>query len=467
MALKAFRADPFTRSELARTGLEELSRNLWPGKCQTCGSSIEGDIPSVVIVDDELSVTATLHHSGCQRPRWSRTGWGLPRRYLSTTTGLIGVPFGDPARDPFVPTLIVNPGLEEVTLAVEQTGRYRATTVAAYRPWGLVAPQASIPRGIEDQVACWVDDDALIVRCGQMFWRTPLDESAAGGVAEIRRRDEVMLGISTALDPARLCNPEPVKRVLRTHDIALIRAPISSQPAPVLTGHSVVVESELAHADETRDSDWLPDKIPYRGPTYDPATGRFALGTGMDGPSYWTLNTPGAGVENGLLAGPPEMGKSNALRIVLLEALCSGLFRYGLIDPADRNKLADILANTAERVAHTPRDALRLLAWFAAVVDERLSTGDRCLDPISGRPGLLLAVDDAHQVLRDPAAAELAERIAVAGPPVGVGLVVAGESVDVRDFGGRPQLLRALIKTNCMVFDREQSMRLHRLLNEL
>ncbi|MDQ3886324.1 MAG: hypothetical protein M3308_04745 [Actinomycetota bacterium] len=47
------------------------------------------------------------------------------------------MPFGDPARDPLLPTLLVNPGLERVTLARTDFGRYRATTVEDYRPLGL------------------------------------------------------------------------------------------------------------------------------------------------------------------------------------------------------------------------------------------------------------------------------------------------------------------------------------------
>jgi hypothetical protein len=68
MALKILRADPFTRSELGRRGVEELSRNLWLGKCQSCGSGLWTDVPAVVIINDGLSITATLHHSRRQRP---------------------------------------------------------------------------------------------------------------------------------------------------------------------------------------------------------------------------------------------------------------------------------------------------------------------------------------------------------------------------------------------------------------
>ncbi|MGH3429306.1 MAG: hypothetical protein ACRDQZ_17360, partial [Mycobacteriales bacterium] len=223
MALRILSADPFIRLELGPRGLEELSRNLWLGNCQSCGSSLAPGVPTIVIVDDGLSITAMLHHSTCQRPRWSRSGPALPRRYLTTTTGLVSIPFGDHGRDPFLPTLIANPGLEEVSLVRTHTGHYRATTVDMYRPLGLMPPSSQLPRGSADTVTSWLTDDRLIVRCGDLHWVTPL--AVAGMrtiVQEIRRLEGVVLGVSTAVDPSRLGNPEPLKRILNADDVALI-----------------------------------------------------------------------------------------------------------------------------------------------------------------------------------------------------------------------------------------------------
>jgi len=82
MALTVVRVDRFTQSELGRSGLEELSRNLWPGRCQTCGRELGTEPPAVVMVDEGLSVTASLHHAPCQRPRWTRIGVDPTARHL-------------------------------------------------------------------------------------------------------------------------------------------------------------------------------------------------------------------------------------------------------------------------------------------------------------------------------------------------------------------------------------------------
>lgn len=71
MALAVVRVDRFTQSELGRSGLEELSRNLWLGRCQTCGRELGPQPPAAVMIDDGISVTASLHHAVCQHPRWT------------------------------------------------------------------------------------------------------------------------------------------------------------------------------------------------------------------------------------------------------------------------------------------------------------------------------------------------------------------------------------------------------------
>ncbi len=235
MALKTLRADPFTRSELGPRGMEELSRNLWLGRCQSCGAGLGTDVPAVVIVDDGLSITATLHHSRCQHPRWSRTEPGLPRHYLTTTIALVGMPFGDPGFDTFLPTLIVNPGLEEVTLTLTGSGRYRAATVDSYRPLGLVPPSSELARSNSDTVTSWLTDDRLIVRCSQPYWVFPLDAEHSAIAEKIRRHGGVVLGVSTAVNPSQLKNPEPLKRILKAGDVALVFATLcTTEPPPDL-----------------------------------------------------------------------------------------------------------------------------------------------------------------------------------------------------------------------------------------
>lgn len=463
MALRKLLADPFTRSELVRSGLEELSRNLWLGCCQSCGESLADTVPSVLVVDEVVSVTASLHHPSCQRPQWTRRSPRLSDRYISAAVGMVQVPFGDnPAQDPFLPTLLVNPSLEQVSLASNADGQYEATTVASYRPYGLNVPDAGIPRGDGERICSWLTEDALIVRCDRQYWRIGFTPEHPW-FEDIRQRGEVILGVATALHPLELTNPEPIKRVLRDGDLATITAPLNTTtpPPPLTSPVGVEVDSELADADENNDLSWLPELSYYHGPSYDPASGQFESGIGMDGPTYWTLNTPGRGVANGLIAGPDESGKTNSLRIVLVEALHTGKFVATVADPLDRNGLVKTFGGVSSQLpaARTRDETARLLEAFVAVVDTRTEATHEFRDPTPETPGLLLAIDDGHEVLCDPAVAELAETVATRGPAVSIGLVVSTASLDMTAFGSRPNLVRALLAqpTNRLAFSEEYS----------
>lgn len=464
MALRRLLADPFTRSELARSGLEELSRNLWPGHCLTCGDELADTPPAVLaFAEDTGTVTVTLHHPGCRRAQWTQHDPGFLGQYLSTTVALLSMPFGDASTDPFRPTLVANPALEQVSLSPDESGRYRATTVESYRSLGLAPPGEGLASGGDDTVAAWLTTSALLVRCGNQYWHLAIDP-AEPLVAEVQRQQEVVLAVTSAVNPAELVNPEPLKRALRADDLALIRVPLhAAEEAPELDRHAVVVDSEFATADENEPSDWLPDVEYYRGPSYNPDTGRFVCGLGMDGPSYWALNTPGLGVHPGLIAGPAEIGKTNQLRILLVEAASSGVFTLSVADPRNRNGLVEVFGSGAVIAADDVDGTIQLLRAAVAMIEYRAQQGSWFRDPSREAPGMVIAVDDGHEVFCDPTAADLAATVATAGPAVGLGLVVATETVDPEAFAGRRDLLQALSDTNSVVFDQAQLDQLQRI----
>lgn len=210
------------------------------------------------------------------------------------------------------------------------------------------------------------------------------------------------------------------------------------------------------------------DVLAYPGPTYDPATGRFHIGVGVDGaPSTWQLNTPGVGVEHGLIIGGPDTGKTNTLRVINAEAIQTGRFVIWPADPTGRHDLPSVWAPVADRIATTPAETLTLLTAADQLITERLSTDrldkdrlgtDRLgrggyTDPTTDHPGILLTIDEAHHVLAgDRHATALAERIITRGGPAGVGLVVTARGADPAYFGGSTPLRTALAQTNRHAF---------------
>ncbi|MDQ3886322.1 MAG: hypothetical protein M3308_04735 [Actinomycetota bacterium] len=132
------------------------------------------------------------------------------------------------------------------------------------------------------------------------------------------------------------------------------------------------------------------------------------------------------------------------------------MFDVVVADPLDRNGLIGTIGKHAMRTADTRTDTAALLAWAAGQVEERHAEVDRWREPQPDRPGLLVAIDDAHEVFADPPAADLAARVAIDGPIVGVGLVAVIESVEPDTVAGCRDLLLALGETNAFLLDQHQ-----------
>ncbi|WP_157442160.1 hypothetical protein [Actinoalloteichus fjordicus] len=253
-----------------------------------------------------------------------------------------------------------------------------------------------------------------------------------------------------------MTNPEPVKRVLAAGDLATATIGLNRElPAPDVSVPTRIIESDLAGADEHDDLAWLPEAS-FSGPTFDRITGSFELGMGMDGPTYWRLTDHGVGAINGLIAGYPGTGRTNILRLVLVEALCSTIFNIAVADPMNRNNLLSVVGEQAVRMAGTPADTVDLLTWAAEQVEARQADAERWREPSPKYPGLVVAIDDAQGILADPYAADLAARVAFGGPHIGIALVVVITAVQPETVAGRRDLLLALGEKNGFLFDRDQ-----------
>ncbi|MEW2516895.1 hypothetical protein [Actinacidiphila alni] len=189
----------------------------------------------------------------------------------------------------------------------------------------------------------------------------------------------------------------------------------------------------------------------YPGPTYDAATGRHRVGVGAAGePAHWQLNTPGVGMENGLICGAAGSGKSSFLLMVLYEASCRPEFELWLADPAGRRALPEPLTGAAARTAATRQETVDLLRDAVGVIAERARAHGPVPDPTPDLPGILLAVEDCAPVFADdPEATRLAERVVAVGGRFGVALVATAPDAGLASFGGSRALRTGLARTNC------------------
>jgi hypothetical protein len=160
----------------------------------------------------------------------------------------------------------------------------------------------------------------------------------------------------------------------------------------------------------------LPDKVSYPGPSYDPGTGRFRTGVSEDGRhSTWRLNTPGEGVNHGLIVGGPGTGKSSLLRLLMVEAITSRRFGLWAADPTGRHDLKAMLSGVAGRLAENRAETVELLEAASRVISERAKDGGYT-DPSSETPGILLVVEDCGQVFTaNRHATRVAEQVVTQG----------------------------------------------------
>ena len=150
--------DQKTRDKLGEAGLAEVTANLWAQDCQTCGLALGGEPPALCM--DELTgyATAGLHHRRCRPPGWNDSSLIITASgdVLSWQACAILLPgtLGDQP-DPR-PALLVNPGLEQITLTPAD-GTWRPGYEAPFDALGLVppGPELALNRPVRGQPPGW------------------------------------------------------------------------------------------------------------------------------------------------------------------------------------------------------------------------------------------------------------------------------------------------------------------------
>jgi hypothetical protein len=363
MSLTSVYADPYTRMVLGPSGMVELSRNLWARNCQTCGDRLGDQTPSLVVLDSPDFIEASLHHAQCCPPQWTR----LPRPYNSSlatdSVRIIDLPQADGG---IIPVLIINPNLERVRITCDDHRQWTVTTVTDSRPQ--------------------ITDAMTELGC-------------------------IAVAVSTALDPAALTDIAPFSRVIETQDAACGYVRFNTADPP--PRRPTLDPRDEPGIYRTHDDEFSELPLQYfHGPSYDPVTGSFNIGVTLDGQAPWKLNTTGGRIHNGLIVGPPECGKTNTLRIIVIEAAASGLFVPMLADPRDSNRHATGLGRALgeEYFSNDLPGTAELLRKLNRIITYRQENG-RFSTPTTETPGVLLLLEDAHTVFPDPKLARLGERI--------------------------------------------------------
>lgn len=170
------------------------------------------------------------------------------------------------------------------------------------------------------------------------------------------------------------------------------------------------------------------------GNSYDVATGTIRTGRTITGGTVqvW-LNDPEAGtVDHVWILDDGGTGKSNSLRVVLREAVGSGLFCIFPSDPRNEHgfdRFWHSYVDTPAWIATNIADTVRNLEAVVRIVKARAAE-ENMSSPTAERPGVLFGIDDADDVLRLPRGRELIDFIVTHGPAVGVGMVAVIREID-------------------------------------
>ncbi|GAB2962013.1 hypothetical protein LWP59_34640 [Amycolatopsis acidiphila] len=188
------------------------------------------------------------------------------------------------------------------------------------------------------------------------------------------------------------------------------------------------------------------------GSSYDPITGTIRIGVSTEDNQAevgrWHLHSPAGRVEHGLIFGDPGNCKSNMLRVITYEAAASEVFFVVPADPRNENDLSAVCGSFPDQswISTNVPDTINNLNRLADYIMRFRGDGRHFDRPTPEWPGILMAIDDADDVLDDPHAAACANEILRTGHLAGVGLVLV-----IRDratFAAHPELRRLLIESD-------------------
>ena len=207
------------------------------------------------------------------------------------------------------------------------------------------------------------------------------------------------------------------------------------------------LRASLTQAREARR--WLTEPIPHNGcSSYDSETGTIIVGEYADGEGVkMRLDHPGSGdVFSALIIGNPGMGKSNALRVIALEAAISDRFLVVPVLPGRERDFEptdfwSAISADDRLIATSSAKAIEVLTFVHDIVSKRLEYGPWERDTIA--PSIIVAVDDSDALLQQNIGARLVKDLLHRGAPARVGLLLVVS--DINSLKGDVDLMHELV----------------------
>lgn len=207
--------------------------------------------------------------------------------------------------------------------------------------------------------------------------------------------------------------------------------------------------------------------IPYPGPGLDRTTGRLPIGIYADGTvAGWQLYTPGSGANHGQISGTTGGGKSQFIQLICTEIRHSGLAVLWLGDPEEGTSVPD-WQDAADWFAGGVAEIRRMLQAAERIMDDRKKRrarrtwtdeygrprrGFAQFDPTPDEPLLMVIIDEAPDVTKDPECARIIAKIGKKGRKLGVGITLITQVPSLAEFGNDQAMRSMLSSTNVVMF---------------
>lgn len=208
--------------ELGAETVKQVLASLWAGDCQSCGRPLGARPPALVVEDFGTDHKAMLFHPRCRASQWKDTGgiYLASGNLLSWTSHIVGMPIQVPGENGtrILPTLLVNPGLEMISLVRSDSGQWAVSIETVFGPLGLKPPGINGP-GLGEPtpgLVAHLEGSELTVSAaaGLLTYSIGLQPADRPIRDAITGEGGVMLAVTHALDPSTVNNPAQLSPVL-------------------------------------------------------------------------------------------------------------------------------------------------------------------------------------------------------------------------------------------------------------